>query len=161
MQCADGKSRFHRGPRVASYEVLTKTILTESHKTLQNTLSTQRADQKLKLRFKVTSITLTSSLKEAKELLWLFLSGFLLRIGSLDSLHVVNVGGFVVSAELRSSSGNGLRGSLFAPRSSPVKSFSVSKDGNALFLLESAAGIFLVGLQPSLLLGSLDVTVVP
>jgi len=96
-------------------------------------------------------------LKQAKELLWLFLS-----VGRrLDTLHLVHVGRLVVATKLGSGTGDTFRRPPATPGSSPVKAFPVAENGHTLFLLVSSARVVFVRFEPRLFLGSLHVRVVP
>ena len=99
-----------------------------------------------------------ASLEQTKELLF---GCFLGLSRSLDTLHVVHVRGLVIASELGSGSWDGFGRSLASFAAGPVQTFSIAKDGNALFLLETSTGVFLVTSRPLLLPGSLDVGVVP
>lgn len=102
----------------------------------------------------------TANLEETEELL-LGLLVLLGSWGSFNTLHVVNIGGFVVLAKFGSKAGHGFTGSLAALFTSPVQTFSVAKDGNTLLFLETAARVFLITRSPRLLLRSLNVRIVP
>jgi len=92
-------------------------------------------------------------LEKAKHLFllgWVFLA-----------IDIVDVWCLVVPSKLGRGSYNALRRSCSSPFSGPIQTITLTKDAHALLLLEATVGVFLIGFEPRLFLGTLDVGVVP